>query len=216
MNGYLKTYRIDGQAGYDANTFINKILPNVEALIRKKTPSMVKFILTCKYKKENPATGQIDENSGYHHSHVIIITESSDIYNSILTEINYLLELVEQFQNQGSGWQFDQVEYFDINIDPFEPLSEGSYIPLPEKIASRQAIINIKNDKDNECFKWVVTSAVFPVERNPQRLTNQIREKSKHFNWSGIEFPISANHIDKFEKRLMFWDMTEIKFILTE
>lgn len=38
------------------------------------------------------------------------------------------LELIEQFQNQGSGWQFDQVEYFDINIDPFEPLSGSLYI----------------------------------------------------------------------------------------
>ena len=108
-------------------------------------------MLSCTYIKENPDTGQIYVNSGYHHSHVIIITESSDIYNSILTEINYLLELVEQFQNQGSGWQFDQVEYFDINIDPFEPISGSSYIPLPKKLASRQAIINVKNEKDHEC-----------------------------------------------------------------
>ena len=95
--------------------------------------------------------------------------------NSILTEINHLLELIENFQNQGSGWQFDQVEYFDINIDPFEPLSGSSYIPLPEKLASNKAIINVKNEKDNECFKWAVTSAVFPIKFHPERLNDNMR-----------------------------------------
>ena len=201
LDGYLKTYRINGQTGYDPKTFTYKIIPNVEALIRKKKLIKAKFILTFQYKKENPATGQIDETHGCHHSNVIIITGSSDIYNLILTEINYLLEQVEQYQNQGSSWQFDQIEYFDINIDPFEPLSEGSYIPLPQKIASKQAVINVKNEKDHECFKWAVTSAVSPKKKDPQRLNDEMRENSKHFNWSGIEFPISANHIDKFEKQ---------------
>ena len=172
-----------------------------DLISKQKKPIKVKFILTCKFKKENPATGQIDENSGYHHSHVIIITESSDIYILILTEINYLLELVEQFQNQGSGWQLDQVEYFDINMDPFEPLYGSSYIPLPKKSASRQAIINVKNEKDHECFKWAVTSAVFPKKKHGERLNNQMRENSNNFDWSGIEFPVSLKQIDKIENQ---------------
>ena len=178
------------------------IKPKLADLIRKqRKPIKVKFIFTCKYIKENPATGQTDTNNGHHHSHVLTITESSDIYNLILTEINYLLELVEQFQNEGSGWQFDQVEYFDINIDPFQPLSQGSYIPLPKKLASRKAIINVKNTKDKECFKWSVTSAVFSVKVHPERLNLEMRKNSKHFSWSGIEFPTSLKDIVNFEKR---------------
>ena len=49
-----------------------------------------------------------------------------------------MLEQVSQFQNDQSGWQFDQVEYFDIDIDPFEPLAGSSYIPLLKKIASKK------------------------------------------------------------------------------
>ena len=67
----------------------------------------MKFILTIKYKKENPNTGQINMNFGYHHSHNIIITDSTDVTESIITEINNLIDQVEQFQNNGSGWQFD-------------------------------------------------------------------------------------------------------------
>ena len=46
-----------------------------------------------------------------------------------------------------------------------------------------------------------MTSAVFPKRKNPQRLDDQMRENSKHFNWSGIEFPVSLTHISKFEKQ---------------
>ena len=154
LAGYLKTYRIDGQTGYDPKTFTSNIKPKeVDLINRQNKPLKVKLILTCKFIRENPANGQIDENSGYFNSNVLTITESTDIFQSILTEINKLLEMVEKFQNQGSGWQFDQVEYFDINIDPFQPLSGSSYITLPTKLASKTAIINVKNEKDHECFK---------------------------------------------------------------
>ncbi|EDO29594.1 predicted protein [Nematostella vectensis] len=113
----------------------------------------------------------------------------------------FTLELTDQFQNQGSGWQFDQVEYFDINIDPFEPLSGSSYIRLPSKLASKKAIINVKNEDDHECFKWAVTSAVYPREKDPQRQDEQMRVNSRNFDWSGIEFPVLQRQIDKFEKQ---------------
>ena len=94
-----------------------------------------------------------------------IITEATDFSEVFDTMTNHLLELIQQFQNQGSGWQFNQVDHFDINIKPFNPLSGSSYIPLPSKLASKKAIINVKNEKDHECFKWAVTSAVFPEEK---------------------------------------------------
>ena len=55
------------------------------------------------------------------------------------------LELTQEFQNEGSGWQFKKVESLDIFTDPFKPLTGSSYIPLPNKIADKKAIINSKN-----------------------------------------------------------------------
>jgi len=202
LKGYLKTYRIDGQKGIGYKQFISKIKPKVLDLInQQKKPVKVKFIYTCKFIKENPATGQIDENSGYFHSPIETITESTDFSNLFDTMTNKQLEDLEKFTNQGSGWKFDSVEYFDINIDPFEPLSGSSYIQLPKHLASKQAIINVKNERDNECFKWAVTSAMFPKKKDPQRLNKQMKENSEKFDWSGIEFPVSLKQIDKFEKQ---------------
>ena len=41
----------------------------------------------------------------------------------------------------------------------------------------------------NECFKWCVTRAVYPTDKNPQRITKELIEQSKNFNWDGINFP---------------------------
>ena len=92
-----------------------------------------------------------------------------------------LIEKYQQFQNQGSGWQFDNVENFDINIDPIKLLSGSSYIPLSKVLGSKKVIVNVKNEKDNECFKWAVTSAVYPKEIHPERLNEKMREDSENF-----------------------------------
>ena len=65
-----------------------------------------------------------------------------------------------KFQRRGSGWRFVE----------FSPLKGNSWIPLPEKIAKKKAIVNMKNE-DNECFKWCVTRALNPVKNHPERIT---------------------------------------------
>lgn len=202
LKGYLKIHRIGGQRWIGYKIFLSIIKPKVLDLInQQKKPIKVKFIFTCNFIKKNPATGEIVETYGYFHTFVETVTEATDFSDLFNTMTNRLLELIEQFQNSGSGWVFDRVEYFDIHIDPLEPLSGSSYIPLPSKLASKQAIINVKNEKDHECFKWAVTSAVFPKKTHPERLNKQMRENSEKFDWSGIEFPVTLKQIDKFEKQ---------------
>ena len=140
--------------------FLVKIKPKVLKLIRgKDKPIKLKFMFLCKFTKENPATGQIDTNSGNFSNKPIIVSEAtnlSELYNTITEKF---LESIENFQNQSSGWQFDEVESFSINIDPYTPTSGSSYIPLPKFLADKKAIINAINKNDNDCFKWAVTSA---------------------------------------------------------
>ena len=202
LKGYLKTYRIDGVEGYDVKTFIaNSKLRTLNLIEKRKKPIKLKLILTCKFFKENPATGKVDENYGYFHSFVETITEASDLSELFNVMTSRLIELSQQFQNQGSGWQFSKVEALDILADPFQPLSGSTYIPLPKSIADKNAIINVKNLNDNYCFKWAVTSAIYTAKNHPERLNKKMRDNSEKFNWSGIEFPVSLKQIDKFEKQ---------------
>ena len=201
--------RINGQDGYDPITFLNAIKPKVLSLISGQAkPIKVKFIFTCKYTNEihNFDTfGQINieiiDSWGYFHSESPkIITDSTDLSDFFITEQDHLLNLSDEYQKKDTGWVFDKVEYFDILIDPYDPLNPTSYIKLPSELALKKAIINVKNEKDNECFKWAVTSAVFPKDKNPQILNKQMRLNSEKFDWTGIEFPVSLKQINTFEK----------------
>ena len=199
IKGYFKTFRVDGVDGMDEKTFINIVKPRVLNLIKSKGSIKVKLILTVKFTKENPATGNIDINICYFATDPVIITEATDLSDQYNTMTSRIFELIQNFQNRGSGWQFDRVEHLDININPFNPLSASSYIELPSSLYMKKAIINVKNENDNECFKWAVTSAVFPQKKNAERLSKRMREDSEKFDWAGIEFPVSLKQIDKFE-----------------
>ena len=201
IKGYFKTFRVNGVDGMDEKTFMNNVKPRVINLIKSKGSIKVKLILTVRFTKENPATGNIDINVYSFASKMEIVTESTDLSDLYNTMTSRIFELIQNFNNRGSGWQFDRIEHLDININPFNPLSASSYILLPKKLYEKKAIINVKNENDNECFKWAVTSAVFPKEKNAERLGKQMRKDSEKFDWTGIEFPVSEEFVDKFENQ---------------
>ena len=230
LNGYLKTYRIHGkpyktdrlffkelayltpkrivELGLDELTFIREIKQKVIDLINKqKKPLKLKFTFVCKFVKIDYKNGnlfsKIDAYTEpfFHSKKPEVVTASTDLSSLFDVMTDYLLELFKDFKKEGSGWVFNGVKYFDIKIDPFEPISGSSYIPLPEKLANKGSIINPRNENDNECFKWSVTEATHPREKNPQRVNRELIENSKNFNWKGIEFPAKWVDISKFEKQ---------------
>ena len=210
LNGYLKVYRINGRKGYDPRKYLNKIKEKVIDLInQKKKPIKVKFMLTCNLIKESLAENRIvEETEGYFNSNVEIITDSDDLSEMFDIMKNRILKEYEQFLPNSYKFKFDYVKNFDIGIVPYNPLRGSSYIPLPKKLAAKQGIINPKNYNDNECFKWAIMIYImiyiYKKDVHLERITKEMRERSKELNWSGIEFPVSVfgtNQIEKFESQ---------------
>ena len=71
---------------------------------------------------------------------------------------------------------------------------------MPERIKSKKAVINPRN-KDEKCFKWAVIEALHheDIKHHPERIS-LLRPYEKQYNWKGLEFPVSINKIDTFEK----------------
>ena len=196
IKGFLKTHRIDGRKGFDQTTFTQYIRPKViKFLSERKELFQVKFIFTCKFRKGD------DYNYGYFHTNVERIMGDTDLGSIYNIMIAMILEKIDKFQNKGSGWQFDSVVSFDINVDPYNPLRGSSYITLPKKLAAKKAVINVKNMRDNKCFKWAVTSAVYQRKHHPERLNEEMRRNSERLNWEGIDFPTPMTQIKRFEKQ---------------
>ena len=87
----------------------------------------------------------------------------------------------------------------DLHTVKYEPLGGSSYIPLPDFLAAKKAIINIKTE-DDECFKWAITVALNPVEiKQSERIDRKLRETSKILNYVSLKFLVNLIDINNFE-----------------
>ena len=116
---------------------------------------------------------------------------------------NKIIDSFNKAQQRDSGWEFNKIESFQLRVVDGQSLKGSSYCPNPEKINLTKAVINIKNTKDDECFKWVVMRSDYPKEKNPQRI-NDLQKIWKTnpslYNFDGIGFPVQLSDIPRFEK----------------
>ena len=54
-------------------------------------------------------------------------------------------------------------------------------------------------NNDDQCFKWAVTRAFHPVDRDAGQISKILRKQSENFNWDNIEFPVKIKDIRIFE-----------------
>lgn len=73
-------------------------------------------------------------------------------------------EKIQNFNLRGSKRRFQRVISLNILMIDYHPLGGSSYIEIPEFIAKKETIINIKNE-DNVCVKWRITRASNPVAK---------------------------------------------------
>ena len=134
-------------------------------------------------------------------------------FNSLMTSVyrwSKLAQIVDgmindmryQIENRAllnSRFIFDEDLYLDVNFHRLNLTRGSSYLPLPDCLAKRGAIVNPHND-DQECFKWSVIAAENVGMKNLQRVSN-LRKFENNYDWVGLKFPVSAKDIGKFEIR---------------
>ena len=86
----------------------------------------------------------------------------------------------------------------EIHTVKYNPTGGSSYIPLPDWIKNKKAIVNIEN-KDEKCFLWCILRYLHPRDRDEERLTG-LKEYENSLNTKGITIPMKLKDISKFEK----------------
>ena len=104
------------------------------------------------------------------------------------------------FQSMGSGWRLHSIIRLELHTVRYNPLRGESYIPLPEEIANKKAIMNMQNG-DNQCFLWCVLRALNPKNNHPEKVDTKLREKENTLNMKGIQYSMSLKDLNKFEKQ---------------
>ena len=130
-----------------------------------------------------------------------IVIEVDDIEPELNMSRQEILNVIDKWVSEGSGWVIDQIDSHYINVTQYKPLNGSSYIKLPTELRNpKKGSINIKN-KDAECFRWCHIRHLNPQEKEPQRIKKEDKKMINELNYEGIEFPVSQKHYKKVKKR---------------
>ena len=188
-NNVIGHYTVHSEGNTSPMDFLNFTRNVVIRFLRERPQNKVQLSLICVMMRVDPATGEVtNEEQTSFNSKQESVFESTDLEEVYERMVTKMLEAFATYLKNGSGWVLKRVVRLDITLSRLRPLRGSSHIELPKAIAKRKALINMKNE-DEECFKWAVTRALNPVEKDPQRVTKELRKQSEELNWDGIEFP---------------------------
>ena len=202
LEGFANKYIVKGQTDITPFEFFKSKAAYLKEFLRNHRNIKVRFVLVCMMeqmgKSSDGKTSLSIQDKAYFNSETHINLESSDV-KEILTEvIRSIIEKIEVYQKNGSGWYFREIIHLEIHTADYNPMRGSSYIPLPDWIMRKKAIVSIRN-KDEKCFLWCVLRYLNPRDKNDFRLTD-LKQKENRLNTKGIKFPVKLKDISKFEK----------------
>ena len=128
----------------------------------------------------------ITQTKAYFQSDTHINLESTDVKEILVKMIKKILNSIKKFQRDSSDWYFKEVIQLEIHTVQYKPMNGASYIPLPDFIMRKKAIINVQN-KDEKCFLWSVLRYLHPANKNEIRI-NDLKKYENDLNMQDIDF----------------------------
>ena len=200
LNGFAKKYIIKGIPGITLLEFLRTKKEIFKDFLRNHRNNKIRFVLVCMMeKKEGDYKLSIKvQDKVYLYSNTHINLSSTDVKELLNKLFREIIEKEDTYVKNGSGWYFKEVVRLEIHTVEYTPITGSSYIPLPDWIVRKKAIVSIRNS-DNKCFLWSILRYLHPREKNDCRLKD-LKKYQFSLNTKGITFPMKVKDIDRFEK----------------
>ena len=209
LKGHAKSYEIELQGNLNPLNHFTKTRPQTESHLEDllKTMKRFKFIETLEVTFEKDT---IDSKTGkrvsiyktaFFNGKAKTITKVDDIEPELNMSRQEILNVIDKWVSEGSGWIIHRIDSHYINITLYKPLNGSSYMELPMELRnSKKGLIKIKN-KDAECFRWCHIRHLNPQTELPERIKKEDKKMINELNYDGINFPLSQKHYNKVEKQ---------------
>ena len=183
LKGHAKSYGIELQDNSNPLNHFTKTKELVESHLENLLKDMkgFKFIETLEITFEKDS---IDSKTGkrvsiyktaFFNGKAKTITKASDIEHELNMSRQDILNAIDKWVSEGSGWVIDRIDSHYINVTTYTPLHGSSYIELPTELKNpKKGLINMKN-KDNECLRWCHIRHLNPQEKDPQRIKKRTK-----------------------------------------
>ena len=199
LKGHAKSYGIELQDNLNPLNHFTKTKTLVKSHLEGLLKDMkgFKFIETLEVTFEKDT---IDSNTGkrvsiyktaFFNGKAKIITKANDIEPELSMSRQEIINMIDKWVSEGSGWVIDSINNHYINITTYKPLNGSSYIELPIELQnSAKGLINIKNE-DDECFRWCHIRHLNPQIKHPERIKGAVGSADLKISKSAL---LSLNH----------------------
>ncbi|XP_050056252.1 uncharacterized protein LOC126549895 [Aphis gossypii] len=104
----------------------------------------------------------------------------------------------DSYAGKYSGFTLSCIDGLLLGVYEYTPMGESSYLPLPESILNRKAVVNPQNI-DQQCFKWAILAKHVPHDNRRRVGANYLREEHR-YDFSALSVPTPVSEIKLFER----------------
>ena len=207
LKGHAKSYGIELQDNLNLLNHFTKTRPSTESHLEDLLETMKGFklieTLELTFEKQtiNSKTGERVSiyKTAFFNGKAKTITKANNTESELSMSRQEILNTIDKWISEGSGWFIDRIDSHYINITLYKPLNGSSYVKLPSELQnSGKGLINIKNEED-ECFRWCHIRFLNPQRTNPQRINRVDKQMINELNYDGIAFLVTQKQYNKIE-----------------
>ena len=177
LTNFAEKYVIKGIPGLIPIQYFREKATQIKDFLRNHRNTKVRMILVCEMERQIIEKSNGEPKTTYEHDNAYF--QSQTHINLEKTEVKvFLKEMIIEilgnliiYQKKGSGWYFKKVNSLEIHIVEYKPMKGSSFIPLPNFIMRKKAIINMENE-DDKCFLWSILRYLHPREKHSTRIND--------------------------------------------
>ena len=169
FGGSYRSYRVNGRSKIDVDTFFNRIRKELIGLIKRelktRTSARIQTTAWISFIRDyNEGQERVESAFNSLMTSVYGESEPDQIVDGMIANMKFQIENPALLN---SRFVFDEFLYLDVNFHQLNLMRGSSYLPLPDRLVRKKAIVNPHND-DEECFKWSVIIAENIGMKDPQ------------------------------------------------
>ena len=202
LDNFAGVYIFEGEPGLSPFEYLTRVSANVKIFFNNHKNVKIRMCLVCLMErisvKTEKGVEKLEESEAYLCTNTyknLLSTNPHKLFNKCFKKI---LKNFDEYNNNQSGWYFKEVLRLEIHTTEIASVNGSSYLPLPDWIKNKKAIVNIQN-KDDKCFIWCILRYLYPRKHNDSRIKD-LKKYEFSLNTKGITFPMNVVDINKFEK----------------
>ena len=157
FGGAHRSYRVNERPKMDVDKFFSRIRECLIELIKREltvlNSARVQMTTWIRFARDE------DRAELAFNSRVTDVHQGSDLDQIVVGMIAHMKTQIENPALLNSRFRFDEALFLDVNFHQLNLTRGSSYLPLPDWLARKKAIINPQKE-DEECFKWAVITAL--------------------------------------------------------